>query len=133
MVASPICFYLMAWSTSDRTVPLIIGSITLAGALGTHVGPLTWWITNQLPDVQTRNSAVGVAYNMASMINGMGPAIATQVTHVYVSFRWKNPDFLLKNPDSLLRKPDFRLKNLDFILKQGMFWVSAVTGSFAFV
>ena len=24
-----------------------------------------------------------------------------------VSFRWKNPDFLIKNPDFLLKNPDF--------------------------
>ena len=28
----------------------------------------------------------------------------------YVSFQWKNPDFLLKNPDFLLRNVDFLIK-----------------------
>ena len=30
----------------------------------------------------------------------------------WVSFYWKNPDFLLKNPDLLFRNPDFLLENV---------------------
>ena len=32
------------------------------------MGPLTWWMAEQLPDVQTRNTAIGIAYNVASMV-----------------------------------------------------------------
>ena len=36
---------------------------------------------------------------------------------IEVSFRWKNPDFLLRNPDLLFRNPDFLLKIVDCIIK----------------
>ena len=47
---------------------VIVSSLILAGGLGMHVGPLTWWMASQLPDVQTRNSAIGICYNVAAMV-----------------------------------------------------------------
>ena len=47
-----------------------------------HVGPLTWWMAEQLPDVQTRNTAIGIAYNVASMVHthSSAPTLFTALT-----------------------------------------------------
>jgi hypothetical protein len=66
----PPCFYLISSPSSggERTVQVFIGSLVLAGGLGMYVGPLTWWMASQLPDVQTRNTAIGISYNVAAMV-----------------------------------------------------------------
>jgi hypothetical protein len=66
----PPCFYLISSPSSggERTMQVFVGSVVLAGGLGMHVGPLTWWMASQLPDVQTRNTAIGISYNVAAMV-----------------------------------------------------------------
>ena len=40
---------------------------------------MTWWMSLQLPDVATRNTAMGLTYNVAAMISGAAPAVATAI------------------------------------------------------
>ena len=40
---------------------------------------MTWWMMLQLPDVATRNTAMGLTYNVAAMISGAAPAVATAI------------------------------------------------------
>ena len=86
-VLAPPCFALMSWPGEGRLAALVLGSLVVSAAVGTHVGALTWWMTQQLPDVRSRNSAVGVSYNIAAMVNGFGPALATEITREF-GMRW---------------------------------------------
>ena len=70
LLACVPCFYVISSPSNggDRTLQVFVGSLGLAAGLGMHVGPLTWWMASQLPDVQTRNTAIGISYNLAAMV-----------------------------------------------------------------
>jgi len=57
----------------------VAGSVVVGGFLGLYIGPMTWWMSIQLPDVATRNTAMGLTYNVAAMVSGAAPAVATAI------------------------------------------------------
>lgn len=77
MIFTPVAFYFYAemggvWS-------YVLGCAPVGGFLGLYIGPMTWWMSTQLPDVATRNTAMGLTYNVAAMISGASPAVATAI------------------------------------------------------
>lgn len=90
LVATPLAFlcYQSATATGtdggtstglSGTWAYTAGSVVVGGFLGLYIGPMTWWMSLQLPDVATRNTAMGLTYNVAAMISGAAPAVATAI------------------------------------------------------
>ena len=87
---------------NGRLGPLTVAATLTRPFLRTdsfYVGPMTWWMSRQLPEVsanpdppsslrsgfsvgpqvQTRNTAMGLTYNVAAMISGASPFVATAI------------------------------------------------------
>ena len=96
LLATPLAFYCYQSATASATGvdmdmgsmgvvsyggvwSYVAGSVVVGGFLGLYIGPMTWWMSMQLPDVATRNTAMGLTYNVAAMVSGAAPAVATAI------------------------------------------------------
>lgn len=87
LIATPLAFFCYKSATATGSTDTTLsgtwayaaGSTVVGGFLGLYIGPMTWWMSLQLPDVATRNTAMGLTYNVAAMISGAAPAVATAI------------------------------------------------------